>query len=95
MRTHNQPYFDPRKVSVALPSTTHIDTKSGGLLQSDEYQRLMMVKDPAERAKSSRFGANYANVKQTAALQTGLGAGGMLNRDFSRSSGFRVHDAFN
>lgn len=54
-----------------------------------------MVKDPADRAKSSRFGANYVNVKQTPALQSGLGAGGMLNRDFSRSSGFRVHDAFN
>lgn len=38
------------------------------MLKSDEYQRLMMVKDPAERAKSSRFGGNYVNVGQTTAL---------------------------
>jgi len=67
MRTHNQTHFDPRKASGALASN-QIDSKSGGLLLADEYQRLMMVKDPAERAKSSRFGANYVNVKQTAAL---------------------------
>ena len=67
MRTHNQTHFDPRKASGALASN-QIDSKSGGLLLADEYQRLLMVKDPAERAKSSRFGANYVNVKQTAAL---------------------------
>lgn len=33
-------------------------------------------------------------VKQTAALQSQLGQGGMLNRDFSRASGFKVQNAY-
>lgn len=52
----------------------------------------MKVKDPSEK---SRFGASYVNVKPTAPLKAGLGTGAMLNRDISKSSGFRVHDAFN
>ena len=36
MRTANQTHFDPRKASWALPQH-QIDTKSGGMLKSDEY----------------------------------------------------------
>ena len=54
-----------------------------------------MLKDPnLEKTRYSQNTITTVRVKQTAALQTQLGRGGMLNRDFSRASGFKVQNAY-
>ena len=51
------------------------------------------MRDP-EQTRYSQNTVTTVRVKQTAALQTQLGRGGMLNRDFSRASGFKVQNAY-
>jgi len=50
----------------------------------------MLVRDPTSQ-KVSYIGRNKntVSVRQAVALQSGLGGGGMLNRDFSRASGIK------
>lgn len=59
---------------------------------ADDYRRLMMIKSPSASHQPTA-GKRYTilsdnfskiNVKQAVALQSGLGQGGMLNRDLSK-----------
>ena len=58
---------------------------------TDDYRRLMMVKSPSDAQNQSKrytiLSDNFSkiNVRQAVALQSGLGQGGMLNRDLSKS----------
>jgi hypothetical protein len=60
---------------------------------TDDYRRLMMIKSPSENQNQAKrytiLSDNFSkiNVKQAVALQSGLGQGGMLNRDLSKASG--------
>ena len=63
---------------------------------TDDYRRLMMVKSPSEQQQQAKrytiLSDNFSkiSVKQVVALQSGLGQGGMLNRDLSKVSGGNV-----
>ena len=61
-----------------------------GMLQSHDYKRLMMTRDPTtSKFSHTNNPRNTVKVKPTVALQSGVGTGGSLGRSFSKSSGFR------
>jgi len=63
------------------------------MLISSEYKRLMQTRDPVtSKFSHTNNPLNTVSVKQPVALQSGIGQGGTLNRDMTKSSGFRVQN---
>ena len=51
----------------------------------------MQTRDPVtSKFSHTNNPLNTVSVKQPVALQSGIGQGGTLNRDMTKSSGFRV-----
>ena len=69
-------------------------------IMTDDYRRLMMIKSPSESQHHAKrytiLSDNFSkiNVKQQVALQSGLGQGGMLNRDLSKPAGSLSRHAY-